>query len=59
MRKDAIPDEVVGALNLDVPDLFQTHGLDGNDGVPENGGRNGLRVGGGFEKTWDELDKQS
>ena len=37
MRKNPVPDEVVGAVDLDVPDLLHTGGLDGDDFVPEDG----------------------
>ena len=37
MREDPVADEVVGAVDLDVPDLFQSYGLDGYDFVPEDG----------------------
>ena len=38
MREDAVADEVVGAFDLDVPDLFGAGGLDRDNGVPEDGG---------------------
>ena len=37
MRKNPVPDEVVRAVDLDVPDVFQSYGLDGDDFVPEDG----------------------
>src|SRR3989338_3150048 len=44
MRKNPVPDEVVGALDFNVPNPFQTHGLDRDDGVPEDG-RGGSSIG--------------
>ena len=37
MRKDPIPDKVVRAVHLDVPDLLAAGGFYGDDLVPEDG----------------------
>ena len=37
MREDPVADEVVRAVDLDVPDLLEPGGLEGDDFVPEDG----------------------